>query len=72
MLGVYIYIFICKKILYIYRMFRLFLSVNILLLIIFVFLFYNKNISIPKKSIQKMASIPPTTYIVKPKYFKVI
>ena len=53
-------------------MFRLFLSVNILLIIIFVFLFYNKNISIPKKSIKKMASIPPTTYIVKPKYFKVI
>jgi len=66
------YIFICKKILYIYKMFRLFLSVNILLIIIFVFLYFNKNISIPKKSIQKMASIPPTTYIVKPKYFKVI
>ena len=53
-------------------MFRLFLSANILLIILFIFLYYNKNISISKKSIQKMASIPPTTYIVKPKYFKVI
>ena len=49
-------------------MHRLLVIINLLLFLVFIILYYNRTI--PTLKLKKI--IPPTEYLIKPKYFKEI